>query len=139
MFNATIIGNLTKDPTLRTVNTSKGPASVVTLDVAINGRKVGDKQPVTYIRATAWNGLAETLAKYLQKGRKVCFTTDFIEMRTNEGKDGKSYTNLECTISNFEFIDRGGEAKAAAPAPAQAPATDPQSGFETVDTADLPF
>ena len=139
MFNTTVIGNLTKDPTLRTVNTSNGPTSVVTLDVAVNGPKVGDKQPVTYLRATAWRGLAETLAKYLQKGRKVCFTTDFIEMKTNEGKDGKTYTNLECTIKSFEFIDRGGEAKAAAPAPAQAPATDPQSGFETVDTADLPF
>ena len=139
MFNATVIGNLTKDPTLRTVNTKNGTSSVVTLDVAINGPKIGDKQSVTYLRATAWGGLAETLAKYLAKGRKVCFTTDFIEMRTNEGKDGKTYTNLECQIRNFEFIDRGGEAKAAAPAPAQAPATDPQSGFETVDTADLPF
>lgn len=146
MFNATIIGNLTKNPELRTVNTAQGQTYVCDLDIAVNGRKdANGKQPVTYIRATAWRGLAEVVAKYCTKGRKVAITTDFMMVRPYTNKAGEPGASLECQIVNFEFVggnngDAPVDPKPAPMVPAVAQNIDAQSGFEVAEEQnELPF
>ena len=68
-----LIGNLTRDPELRT--TPNGYA-VCDFTIAVNRRRSGQQQAgqqgdADFFRITAWRQLGENCAKYLSKGRKV--------------------------------------------------------------------
>ena len=110
MNKLTIIGNLTRDPELRTTSTG---VNVCSFTVAVNRRQRSqgaEGQPeADFFRVSAWRQLGEICQKYLAKGRKVAVVGPVTV---------RSYT--------------------AAPAqPAAAPAAD--KGFEEVDDEDLPF
>ena len=63
----TIIGNLTRDPESRTTKDGK---QVCTFSVAVN-RHGNEADKTDYFRCTVWDRLADSCAKYLQKGQKV--------------------------------------------------------------------
>ena len=145
-----IIGNLTRDPELRTTQTG---LTVCTFTVAVNQRPTkaqrdaGQQPPAKFFRVTAWRELGDNCAKYLAKGRKVyCEGTVNASAYIGE-QDGKPHASLEMTADNVEFLSSRGDAgdnsqsagnAAQAPAAAaQAPAT-PQ-GFTAVETDELPF
>ena len=91
-----IIGNVTHTPELK--NTPNG-VPVCSFSVAVNRR---DKDALFY-RVTAWRGLGETCAKYLQKGKKVAVIGE-LDLRTYTGRDGMEKTALEVTASDIEFL-----------------------------------
>ena len=91
-----IIGNVTHTPELK--NTPNG-VPVCSFSVAVNRR---DKDALFY-RVTAWRGLGETCAKYLQKGKKVAVIGE-LDLRTYTGRDGMERTALEVTASDVEFL-----------------------------------
>ena len=124
MNKATIIGNLTEDPVLRT--TASG-VNVASFTVAANRPKRSDgKDPgADYFRVSAWRGLGETCAKYLQKGKKVC-VIGAVSVSTNES-NGKTYANLNITADDIEFLSPRGEQ------------TDKQTGYTKVDDPDCPY
>ena len=141
-----IVGNLTRDPELRT--TSSG-ISVCSFTVAVNRRRAANAdagQPeADFFRVSAWRQLGENCAKYLAKGRKVCVVGS-VSVQTYTGNDGQTRASLEVNADDVEFLTpkgEGGEPSAsAAPARAQAPAygSAPQGGgFVQVDEEDLPF
>ena len=72
MNKLTIIGNLTRDPEMRTTSTG---INVTTFTVAVNRRGRRDEQSnqpdADFFRVSAWRALGENCAKFLQKGRKV--------------------------------------------------------------------
>ena len=95
-----IIGNLTRDPELRTTPSGK---NVCSFDVAVGRRKKVEGQPeADYFRVNAWNGLADICAKYLAKGRKVAVTGS-ISLSKRE-KDGKFFASLELFAEHVEFL-----------------------------------
>ena len=124
MNKLTIIGNLTKDPELRT---TQAGVSVCSFTVAVNRRKTGDKQEADFFRVTAWRERGEICAKYLQKGRKVCVIGP-VTVSTYETQDGKHGANLEVTADEVEFLSGRNEGE-----------KDQQTGMEKVDPADLPY
>ena len=145
-----IIGNLTRDPELRTTQTG---LTVCTFTVAVNQRPTkaqrdaGQQPPAKFFRVTAWREFGDNCAKYLAKGRKVyCEGTVNASAYIGE-QDGKPHASLEMTADTVEFLSSRGDAgdnsqsagnAAQAPtAAAQAPAT-PQ-GFTAVETDELPF
>lgn len=137
-----IVGNLTRDPELRTTQSG---VSVCSFTVAVNKRLGADaKHPeADYFRVTAWRGLGENCAKFLAKGRKVA-VTGAVSVSTYEGKDGTKAT-LEVTADDVEFLSPKGEASESTAAPAQRnkeielPPSD-VNGFVEVDPEDdLPF
>ena len=70
--SATLIGKLTRDPELRTVSTSAGDRSVLTLGLAVRKPvKTDDDDTPTadFFDVTVWGAEAESCAKYLRKGR----------------------------------------------------------------------
>lgn len=135
MNKLTIIGNLTRDPELRT--TTSG-VNVCTFTVAVNRRKAQGQQPeADYFRVTAWRELGENCAKWLIKGRKVAVVGP-VSVSTYQGQDGKTYANLEVTAQDVEFCSQLGQ-QAQEQAQAQAPAVDPQSGMQQVEMDELPF
>ena len=133
MNKLTIIGNLTKDPELRTTT---GGVSVCSFTVAVNRkqnaqqRQAGQQPEADYFRVTAWRERGEICAKYLQKGKKVCVIGP-VSVRTWE-KDGKNGASLEVTADEVEFLSGRTESQ---------PKTDPQTGYEQVevDESELAF
>ena len=101
MNKLTIIGNLTRDPELRT--TSQG-ISVCTFTVAVNRRNTREGQPeADFFRVTAWRQLGENCGKYLAKGRKVC-AVGSVSVSTYTGNDGSTKANLDVTADDVEFL-----------------------------------
>ncbi len=139
MNKLTIIGNLTRDPELRT--TTSG-ISVCSFTVAVNRRQsaqqrqAGQEPEADYFRVTAWRQLGEICGKFLQKGKKVAVVGP-VSVSTYEGRDGKTYASLEVTADDVEMLSP--RVSDAAEAPQEEPKTDEQSGFQQVDTDELPF
>ena len=150
MDRTEIIGNLTRDPELRTTNTG---INVCSFTVAVNKpltraqREAGQQPQAKFYRVSAWRELGDNCAKYLAKGRKV-YVSGPVDVSTYTGNDGIVHANLELTANEVEFLtprDANGTAPvpaqaapAAAPAQAQnAPAT--PAGFTAVETDELPF
>ena len=101
MNKLTIIGNLVRDPELRT--TSQG-ISVCTFTVAVNRRNTREGQPeANFFRVTAWRQMGENCGKYLAKGRKVCVVGS-VSVSTYTANDGSTKANLEVTADDVEFL-----------------------------------
>jgi single-strand DNA-binding protein len=148
-----IIGNLTKDPELRTTQTG---ISVCSFTVAVNQRpskaqrEANQQPPAKFFRVTAWRELGENCAKYLLKGRKVYCEGTVSTSAYISDKDGKPYAGLEMTADNVEFLSSRGDAGDGSPSAgnaAQTPAADPAQsapaappeGFTPVEEDNLPF
>ena len=143
MNKLTIIGNLTRDPELRTTSTG---VNVCSFTVAVNRRGRRDDQngqpEADFFRVTAWRQLADICGKYLAKGRKVCVVGP-VSVRTYQANDGTTRASLEVTADEVEFLSSRNDAEAAggytAPA-AEAPSAEtPAAGFTAVETDELPF
>ena len=139
MNKLTIIGNLTRDPELRT--TSSG-INVCTFTVAVNRRRSANNgQPeADFFRVSAWRQLGENCQRYLAKGRKVAVVGS-VSVSTYTANDGTTRASLEVTADDVEFLSSRNEDAGYAPAaPSQpAPAAPAMNGFEEVDDEDLPF
>lgn len=101
MNKITIIGNLTKNPELR--STTAG-VNVCGFTVAVNRPKTAaNPDPgADYFNVNAWRGLGENCAKYLEKGRKVA-VSGRVSLRTWE-KEDKHGASLEITADDVEFL-----------------------------------
>ena len=144
-----LIGNLTRDPELRT--TPNG-YTVCDFTIAVNDRRsrnqqtAGGQQQDTaqFFRVTTWRQTAEACAKYLAKGRKV-FVSGPLTARTYQANDGTTRVSLEVQADDVEFLTSRAESEAMgtmggynAPAPSPSP-TAQNSGFTAVETDELPF
>ena len=141
MNKAFLIGNLTRDPELRTLPSG---VSVCTFTIAIN-RKFVNQQGVReadFLNIVAWRQLGETCARYLSKGRKVGVTGS-IQTRSYDAQDGSKRYVTEVVADNVEFLsspqgDR--QQRADNPPPPSEPSgysSDPDA-FTDVDD-ELPF
>ena len=143
-----LIGNLTRDPEMRTTQSG---VSVCSFTIAVNRRRFGNAeagQPeADFFRISAWRQLGENCSRYLAKGRKVA-VVGTVSASAYVGNDGQARANLEVNADEVEFLTPRGEAGETpaytpAPAPSLAQAygvTPPQSGgFVQVDDEELPF
>jgi len=131
MNNLEIIGNVTKEPELRTTSTGK---TVCNFTVAVNRRKKVEGQPdADFFRVSAWDQMGENCAKYLAKGKKVAVVGSVSVHVYSNGK-GEPAANLEVLAKEVEFLSPRQEE-----APAQPVQKDQQTQMEVVETADLPF
>ena len=137
-----LIGNLTRDPELRT--TPNG-YNVCDFTIAVRKRRGGQQQDgqqsdADFFRIHAWRQLGENCQKYLAKGRKV-FVTGPLEARTYQANDGTTRVSLEVNADDVEFLSSRAEAEAmGSSVPANnAGVTATSSGFTAVETDELPF
>jgi single-strand DNA-binding protein len=106
MNKLTIIGNLTRDPELRTTSTG---INVCTFTVAVNRRNKAQGQPdADFFRVSAWRALGENCAKYLTKGRKVAVVGE-VSLRMYETQSGETKANMEVNADDVEFLSSKGE------------------------------
>ena len=133
MNKLTIIGNLTKDPELRTTTSGE---SVCGFTVAVNKRKKIEGQPdATFFKVSAWRELGENCAKYLQKGKKVAVIGS-VDVHPFLTQKGEAAANLEVNATEVEFLSSRQEQMEIQP-PAEK--VDQQSGYTAVTTDELPF
>ena len=145
-----LIGNLTRDPEMRSTNTG---IPVCNFSIAVNRRfrnaQTG-QQETDFFNIVAWRQLAELCSRYLAKGRKVAVSGS-IQTRSYEAQDGSKRTAFDIVADEVEFLSSpqgnassGDYASASSPAPAapraQAPAFSPaDAGSTQVDDDELPF
>lgn len=110
---AMIIGNLTRDPEVRTTTTGK---TVASFGVATNyawtdasGRK---QEKAEFHNIVAWGKLADICGQFLAKGRKV-YVEGRLQTREWEGKDGQKRNRTEIMAESMIMLDRGTGASAA--------------------------
>lgn len=140
---AQIIGNLTRDPEVRTTPTGQ---SVASFGVATNrswttpqGEK---KEDAEFHNVVAWGKLAEICGQYLARGRRV-FIEGRIRTREWQGTDGVKRNRTEIVVENMIMLDRapqgapmqaGTRPFVAEPAPVSLPPAD-----EEIKLEDIPF
>lgn len=105
-FNKVILlGNLTRDVELR--HLPSGTQSVANVGIAVNRRwrtpEGEQKEETTFVDCEAWGKQAETLAKYVSKGRPL-FIEGRLRLDTWE-KEGQKFSKLKVVIENFQFVD----------------------------------
>lgn len=133
-----LIGNLTRDPELRT---TRDGDSVCSFTIAVNRRRTAQAgQPeADYFHITAWRKLGENAAKWLIKGKKVC-VVGHVSVSTYQTQNGETRANLDVFAESVEFLSPAntvpGEQR---PVQQEAPKADAQDGFVQVDGEELPF
>jgi single-strand DNA-binding protein len=112
-FNqAIIMGNLTRDPELRS---TPGGQQVASFAVATNRTWMDNsgerKEAVEYHEIVAWGKLGELASQYLAKGRKV-MVVGRLQTQSWE-KDGVKRQRTEIVASDINFLDAPGAGGAA--------------------------
>ena len=156
----TIIGNLGKDPEMRTFPSGDAVANVtIATTDKWKDKQSGEMREATEWHSVVFNGrLAEVVGQYLRKGSQV-YVEGSLRTRKWE-KDGVTRYSTEIRADQMQMLggrqDGGGgkeqsashgygqpaprqqQAPAPRPAQARAPAHDSGSGFDDADS-DIPF
>lgn len=133
-----LIGNLTRDPDMRSTQTG---ISVCNFTIAVNRRAkdANGNQQADFFNIVAWRNLADLCGQYLVKGRKVA-VVGAIQTRTYETQDGQKRTAVDIVADEVEFLSQAqGGAQAAYAPPAQTSKTPADMGFTQVEDEELPF
>ena len=135
-----MIGNLTKDPELR--STGSG-TNVCSFSIAVNRRfKNQQGEKVTdFFDVVAWRQLADLCGRYLAKGRKVAIVGE-LQTRSYEAKDGTKRYVTEIIADDIEFLtprDRDGAAPGGDYIPREAQPQQAPEGFKEIEDDQLPF
>jgi single-strand DNA-binding protein len=101
-----LIGNLTRDPQLRY---TPSQMAVCDFGLAVNRKSKSStgevREEVCFVDITAWGKQAETLSKYVTKGRQL-----LVEGRLTYDQwesEGQKRSKLKVTLEGFQFLDSG--------------------------------
>jgi single-strand DNA-binding protein len=144
---AQIIGNLTRDPELRTTTSGQTVANFGVATSSVWTDAAGQRQEKTeFHNIVAWAKLADICGQYLAKGRRV-YVEGRIQTRDWETQDGQKRQKTEIVAENVIMLDRPpqgsagapGSRPASVPADASAPVMDKAMGEQEVKVEDIPF
>lgn len=131
---AIIIGNLTRDPEIKSLPSG---VKVTSFSVATNRvwMKDGAKQEQTeFHNIVVFGRQAETSAQYLKKGQQVLIEGR-IQTRSWDGNDGQKRYRTEILAESVQFGSRPGGGSGSGSGTA---ADAPQSQAEEIDTIEYP-
>lgn len=92
-----IIGNLTNDPTTKTVQSATGPKTVCDFRVAVN-----DRNTATFFDCSAWGKTGEIIAQYMTKGSKI-YLEGPVSARAYTAHNGETRAVMSIDVREFEF------------------------------------
>ena len=98
-----IIGNLARDPELRTLPSG---SSVCSFNIANNFTYVKDgekKSEASFFKCTAWGKTAEVVAQYVKKGDRVVVTADNVRTNAWESAEGDLRSSIEVSARRVDF------------------------------------
>ena len=128
----TIIGNLGRDPEIKTIPSGQKVAS---FSLACSEKYTKDGQKVEkteWINCKAWGKLAEIIEKYVKKGNQI-YVEGKLETQTFE-KDGVKRYKTEIVVNNMLML--GGKNEGSNDSPSEY--SQPSQGMQIPDDQ-LPF
>ena len=137
MNQVNLIGNLTRDPEMRTIPSG---ANVCNFTIAVNRRRgaggSGNQPEADFFRIAAWGATGENCNKYLKKGSKVA-VTGTVSARAYLDNDGNPRASLEVSTIDVEFLSsRNDSTQDNYP---DNSANQESNGFTEVEATELPF
>lgn len=144
-----IIGNLTRDPEMRTTTSGQNVTSFGVATSRVWKDAAGAKQEKTeFHNIVAWGKLAEICSQYLAKGRKV-YVEGYLQTREWDGQDGSKRNRTEIIAENMIILDRAPQGQAGQPVfkPASPSGTGQSPSFvstpapteDEIKVEDIPF
>ena len=149
-FNKVVLmGNLTRDPELRTTPTGQNVAS---FSLAVNRswkNAQGEQQEaVDYIDCNIWGKPAEIITQYMKKGSGI-LVSGRLQQRSWE-QEGQKRSKVEVVVEDFNFVggpgDGGSAPSSSSSSSASAPASSKKNepavediGDEPINLDDIPF
>ena len=120
-----IIGRTTKEPEFRQTQNGVSVA-IFTIACDRNFKNAQGEKETDFFNIVCWRGLAETVGRYLGKGRLVA-VSGRLQNRSYEANDGTKRYITEIVASEVQFLDRAKDAEQQ------------QSLWEEVSPDELPF
>jgi single-strand DNA-binding protein len=149
-FNKVVLmGNLTRDPELRTTPNGQNVAS---FSLAVNRswkNANGEQQEaVDYIDCNIWGKPAEIITQYMKKGSGI-LVSGRLQQRSWE-QEGQKRSKVEVVVEDFNFVggpgDGGSAPSSSSGSSTSAPASSKKSepavediGDEPINLDDIPF
>lgn len=100
-----LMGNLTRDVELKQTPNNQPVAEIcIAVNRKFRTRDGDDREETTFVDCEAWGRTAETMAKYLSKGRPV-FIEGRLKLDQWEDREGNKRSKLRVVIENFQFVD----------------------------------
>ena len=137
-----IVGNITRDPELRT--TPSG-TQVCGFSVAVN-RNYKDnsgeqKENVSFFDCSAWGKSGEIIAQYAKKGSGI-LVSGRLEQRSWEDKEGQKRSRVEIVVEDFNFVGGangdGGNSGSSKSSAASSDVAPDDISEEPIDLSDIP-
>lgn len=130
MFNATLMGRLTRDP--ETKATAAGSAYTKFSIAVNNGKdKSGADKPATFVDCSVFGKTGEFVMNYARKGARVCISAA-MEVGSYQNKNtGETMLSVSAMVDTVELIDWPDRDQAA---PAQQGYQPQQPGYGTPPT-----
>ena len=97
-----LIGNLTREPEIKTMTNG---TTVAQFSIAVQRQYLNaeGERDVDFFSIVAWRGLADSVAKYVKKGHKVCIVGS-LQTKTYTDKNGTKRTQWEVLAQDIEFL-----------------------------------
>ena len=135
---ATIAGNLTRDPELRSLPSGSAVTSFsIATDRVWKGQDGEKNEATDYHNIVVFGKQAETVAQYLRKG-SLALVMGKLQTRSWES-DGIKHYRTEIVADTVQFGPSGGEASERAPRKAMEVATAPEYPEDEINPDDIPF
>ncbi len=103
MNKVILMGRLTKDPELRTVQ-AQIPVCSFTLAVDRRFQKPGDEKKADFINVTAWRRNAEFVTRFFRKGQRM-LVTGSLQTRSWDDPDGRRQFAMDVIADDIEFVE----------------------------------
>ena len=140
-----LLGNLTRDPELRTTNSGTPVCSFgLAVSRVIRGGDGENREEVVFVDVDAFGKQAEVVSRYFTKGRPI-----FIEGRLRldqwETQAGERRSKLSVVLESFQFIgnrsdeDRGNSTYSGNNQPQKLDNPDLSPKVENFEDEDVPF
>jgi single-strand DNA-binding protein len=114
----TFVGNLTRDPELRTV----GQKSVCGFGLAVNDSKRADGSSgdVLFLDVEVWDAIAGVIVKWKRKGDPL-LVAGKLKVETWVGQDKQKHQRTKLVARDVVFLGEGGGSRERAPEPQPEP------------------
>lgn len=137
-----LMGNLTRDPEVRTTTTG---LKIAKFGLAVNRRyrtrDNEERDETTFVDIDAFGKQAEVLERYCQKGSPL-FVEGRLKLDQWQTNSGESRSKLTVVLENFQFIGSRESAPGqadSAPAPAQPPSPAKPASDAFQEDDNVPF
>ena len=123
-INVTVVGNLGKDPEIRSTPSGKRVAS---FSIAVD-QGYGENKKTEWVNVICWEKLAELSEKYLKKGKTIALSGTLQTSSWDDKTTGVKRYKTEVVARDITFMDSGSGGSKPESAPR---ATAPQARRET--------